>query len=176
MTLTTLILILIIASLVVAALVLGELFFFPGFGLPGILGIAGFIGIGGYLVSIGRIDLAIGYVVASLLFFGIGFWILSRRKVLNKIALDKSVDEVVNTLPPGITKGARGVTRSRLALGGNIEVEGHILYAESEEGFVMEDTPIYISRIENNKVFVRMDREKIYHSQNDQSLKQNDHV
>lgn len=166
MTLTTLIIILAVASVVVAVLALGELFLFPGFGISGLLALLGFIGIGWYLLRIGQVGLAVGFIVACLLFFIIGFCIMSRRKVLGKIALDKSVDEVVNTLPPDFTKGKRGIAKSRLAPGGNILVDDQIFYAESEEGFIIEDTPIYISRIANNKIFVRMDKEKIYENPN----------
>lgn len=166
MTLTTLIIILSIASVVVAALALGELFLFPGFGISGLLALLGFIGIGWYLLRIGQVGLVVGFIVACLLFFIIGFWIMSRRKVLGKIALNKSVDEVVNTLPSDLFKGKRGTAKSRLAPGGNILVDDRIFYAESEEGFIIEDTPIYISRIANNKIFVRMDKEKIYENPN----------
>ncbi len=165
MTLMLLILVLLVAALVVATLILGELFLFPGFGISGILGISTLFGISWYLLSIGQLSLLIAFAVACLAFFVLGFWLLSRKKVLRKISLSTSVDEVVNTIPLTITRGARGISSSRLAPGGNIRIGDHILYAESEDGFIIEGVPIYISRITNNKIYVRMDREKIYESQ-----------
>lgn len=155
MSLTVLILLTIVAAVVVAALILGEIFFLPGFGLPGILGGLGLIGISGYLFLSGYGTLGMIFIVIVAVLFALGFWLLSKRD-LKGFALSEKVEEKVNTLPPSLNRGDRGIARSRLTLGGNAEIEGEIFYVESEEGFIMEGTPIYVSRIENNKVFVRV--------------------
>lgn len=155
MSLTVLILLTIVAAVVVAALILGEIFFLPGFGLPGILGGLGLVGISGYLFLSGYGTLGMIFIVIVAALFALGFWLLSKRD-LKGFALSEKVEEKVNTLPPSLNRGDRGIARSRLTLGGNAEIEGEIFYVESEEGFIMEGTPIYVSRIENNKVFVRV--------------------
>lgn len=155
MSLTVLILLTIVAAVVVAALILGEIFFLPGFGLPGIIGSLGLIGISGYLFLSGYGTLGMIFIVIVAVLFALGFWLLSKRD-LKGFALSEKVEEKVNTLPPSLNRGDRGIARSRLTLGGNAEIEGEIFYVESEEGFIMEGTPIYVSRIENNKVFVRV--------------------
>lgn len=155
MSLTVLILLTIVAAVAVAALILGEIFFLPGFGLPGILGSLGLIGISGYLFLSGYGTLGMIFIVIVAVLFALGFWLLSKRD-LKGFALSEKVEEKVNTLPPSLNRGDRGIARSRLTLGGNAEIEGEIFYVESEEGFIMEGTPIYVSRIENNKVFVRV--------------------
>ncbi len=155
MSLTVLILLTIVAAVVVAALILGEIFFLPGFGLPGILGGLGLIGISGYLFLSGYGTLGMIFIVIVAVLFALGFWLLSKRD-LKGFALSEKVEEKVNVLPPSLNRGDRGIARSRLTLGGNAEIEGEIFYVESEEGFIMEGTPIYVSRIENNKVFVRV--------------------
>lgn len=152
---TVLILLTIVAAVVVAALILGEIFFLPGFGLPGILGCLGLIGISGYLFLSGYGTLGMIFIVIVAVLFALGFWLLSKRD-LKGFALSEKVEEKVNVLPPSLNRGDRGIARSRLTLGGNAEIEGEIFYVESEEGFIMEGTPIYVSRIENNKVFVRV--------------------
>lgn len=155
MSLTVLILLTIVAAVVVAALILGEIFFLPGFGLPGILGGLGLVGISGYLFLSGYGTLGMIFIVIVAVLFALGFWLLSKRD-LKGFALSEKVEEKVNTLPSSLNRGDRGIARSRLTLGGNAEIEGEIFYVESEEGFIMEGTPIYVSRIENNKVFVRV--------------------
>ena len=160
MSITVLVILVLVAAIVVAGLILGELFFLPGFGLPGILGALGLIGISGYLFFAGRGVLAMIFIVIVAVLFGLGFWILSKRD-LKGFALDKSVDEKVNLLPSTLSRGDRGIARSRLTLGGNAEIEGEIFYVESEEGFIMEGSPVYVSRIENNKVFVRLVKDEL---------------
>ena len=150
----------IVAAIVVAALILGEIFFLPGIGLPGVLGFLGLVGVSGYLFFSGHGILGMIFIVVVAALFGIGFWILSKRD-LKGFALDKSVEEKVNTLPSTLNKGDRGVARSRLTLGGNAEIDGEIFYVESEEGFIMEGTPVYVSRLENNKVYVRMIKDSL---------------
>lgn len=168
MSLTVLILLTIVAAVVVAALILGEIFFLPGFGLPGILGGLGLVGISGYLFLSGYGTLGMIFIVIVAVLFALGFWLLSKRD-LKGFALSEKVEEKVNTLPPSLNRGDRGIARSRLTLGGNAEIEGEIFYVESEEGFIMEGTPIYVSRIENNKVFVRVIKDDLmYGSKGDQ--------
>lgn len=155
MTAITLILAL-LGAILTAALILLEIFFIPGIGLLGIIGVGGFIGIEIYLFQDGQTTLAITYAALSVLFFIIGFYFLSRNKFIKKVELTDTVDEIAVKLPAGIAEGDSGVTASRLALGGTIRIgKETLLEAESEEGFIDEGEAVYISNIRNNKVFVK---------------------
>ncbi len=104
-------------------------------------------------------DVSFPFLNISILLLAL-FLLVALILLARKFSLEKTVDEVVNTIPPTVTKGERGISGSRLAPGGNIRVGDHILYAESEDGFIAEGVPIYISRIMNNKIYVRMDQDK----------------
>lgn len=146
----------ILAAVVTVALVLAEIFFIPGLGLMGILGAAGFIGVEYFLFVEDMVGMAIFYALLSVVLFVVGFYLLSRNKFIQKVALKESVDEVAVKLPKGVERGAKGVAESRLALVGTIRINGETLVeAESEEGFIDEGEPIVISDIRNNKVFVK---------------------
>lgn len=161
---SSLFMIVILTLLVVVsvALLLGELFYFPGFGLSGVLSILGMTGVCTYLFIAGHIWLLIGLLLFSVALFVIGFYVLSRSKVMNKISLSKEVDERANKLPTTLFVGARGVAKSRLALAGKVEIEGELFEATSEQGFILEDTPIYISRMTQDKVFVSIDKAELH--------------
>lgn len=155
MTALTLILALLAAALT-AFLVLVEIFFIPGIGFIGILGVAGFIGVEIYLIQSGQIHFAIVYAILSILLFLIGFYYFSRNRFIKKVELTDSVDEIAVKLPEGIAIGDTGVSASRLALGGTVRIgKETLLEAESEEGFIDEGEAIYISDIRNNRVFVK---------------------
>lgn len=143
-----------IAALIVAGLLLVEIFLIPGVGLVGIFAGILFSGAGLYLIWSGQFWLAVIFAVLSILLFLLGFYILSQRKVISKIELDKNIDEVAVKLPEGVEIGDRGKALSRLALGGKVEVNGKIFEATSESGLVDEQSPIYVSRVEKDKIFV----------------------
>lgn len=146
----------ILVAVVTAALVLTEIFFIPGLGLMGIIGAGGFIAMEYFLFAEGMVSMAIFYALLSVVLFVVGFYLLSRNKFIQKVALKDSVDEVAVKLPEGVERGAKGVAESRLALVGTIRLGGETLVeAESEEGFIDEGEPIVISDIRNNKVFVK---------------------
>lgn len=155
MSLLTFILIL-FTALLTAALILGEIFFIPGIGIIGILGLGGFIGLEVYLIGEGLSAFAIWYAILSIILFVLGFYLLSRNKFFKKVELTDTVDEVAVKLPSGIAIGDKGIASSRLTLGGIVRIgKDTIVEAESEEGFINEGEAIYISDIRNNKIFVR---------------------
>ncbi|MBR8769995.1 hypothetical protein IX308_000262 [Porphyromonas levii] len=145
-----------LGAILTAALILLEIFFIPGIGLLGILGVGGFIGIEIFLVRSGQFTLAIAFAVLTIIIFLIAFYLFSRNKFIKKVELTDAVDEIAVKLPKGISEGDTGVTASRLTLGGTIRIgKDTLLEAESEEGFIDEGEPIYISNIRNNRVFVK---------------------
>lgn len=143
-----------LATILVAALILAEIFFIPGFGLLGVIGVLGFLGVGYYLIMLGEVTWAIIFAVATILLFILGFVLLSRNKVIKRVALTETVDEVANRLPDHIAEGARGKAVSRLTLGGTVRVNGEIFEAESEDGFIDQGEEVEVTRIKQNKIFV----------------------
>lgn len=155
-------LLILLAAVLTAALVLAEIFFIPGVGLLGVIGVGGFVVVEYFFLAGGLVGAAILYAVLSIVLFVVGFYLLSRNRFIQKVALKASVDEVAVKLPEEVMKGAKGVAVSRLALVGTIRIgsgEGCLVEAESEGGFIDEGEPIYISDIRNNKVFVQRNNE-----------------
>lgn len=155
---TGLIIIIILLSIVAAALLVGEVFLTPGFGLAGLLGIGTVAGVEYYLITGGHDTMAVVFALLTIGIFCIAAYIMSRKKVVKKVALESEISGSVRRRPAGITVGATGVTRSRLALKGTIEVGGEIFEATSEQGFIDQDMPIYVSRIDQDTVYVSLDK------------------
>lgn len=143
-----------LAAILIAALVLAEIFFIPGVGLLGLIGIGGFLGVGYYLITLGEVTWAIIFAVVAILFFVLGFVLLSRNKVIKRVALTETVDEVAGMLPDDLAVGEVGKAISRLTLAGTVRINGIIFEAESEDGFIDAGETVVITRIKQNKVFV----------------------
>lgn len=156
---TTIVLILVV--IVSVALILGELFYFPGFGLPGILGILGLTGMCTFLFFARDIFQMVALLMLAVVLFIVGFYFLSRSDMMNKISLKKEVDEQVNKIPETLHLGAKGIAKSRMALTGRVDIDGILIEATSEQGFILEETPIYISRLTQDKVFVSIDKNQL---------------
>ena len=77
-------------------------------------------------------------------------------KSLDKVALKKNIDSTVKE--DEIKKfavGDRGVTRTRLALIGEAEINGNIVEVKSESGLVDEGEPVEVVRLSEDTVFVK---------------------
>lgn len=155
MNILTLILVL-LAAVVVVALILAEIFFIPGLGLMGIFGGLLFAGVGFYLIWSGQYWLVAIFGVLCVLLFVLGFYFMGQRKVVSKMELDKNIDGVAVKLPEGVSIGDQGIALSRLALGGRVQVNGMIFEATSESGMIDEQSKIYVTRVEKDKIFVAL--------------------
>lgn len=153
-----LIIVYILLALVAAALLWGEFFLVPGFGLAGILGF-GTVGVAEYILLMrGQTTMAITFAVVTITAFCLIAIILNRKGVAKKVGLSSEIDSQARKLPEGITVGSTGVTRSRLALKGTVEVQGKVFEATSEQGFLDQDLPIFVSRIDKDVIYVSLDR------------------
>ncbi|MDO5036371.1 MAG: NfeD family protein [Porphyromonas sp.] len=148
------ILLLLLAALIVVALILVEIFFIPGVGLAGFFGGLAFLGAEYYLLSQGYTWFAILFLLLCIILFGIGFYILSRKKVISKIALNKNVEGAAVTTPTTVKVGDIGIAKSRLALGGEVEIGDEVFEATSESGMIDEKSPVIVSRIFKDKIYV----------------------
>lgn len=155
---TGLIIIILLLAIVAAALLVGEVFLTPGFGLAGILGIGTIIGVEYYLIVSGQDTMAIIFALLTIAIFCITAYIMSRKQVVKQVALKSEISGSIKRRPTDLRVGQTGISRSRLALKGTVEVDGEIFEATSEQGFIDQDMPIYISRIDEATVYVSLDK------------------
>lgn len=95
------------------------------------------------------------FVILSIVAFALGFFFLSKSKWVDKMSLSKRIEDKAVDLPNGLVVGAEGRAESRLALSGRVRVGNDIFEATSESGLIDEKTPIVVTRIERDKVFVQ---------------------
>ena len=126
----------------------------PG-GVVAILGVLCMIG--GVVTSFVQFGTTVGIltlVLTAVVTLG-SFWLMMRTKTWRKLQLKTQIDSKMNEVDTGkLNEGMEGVAVSRLAptgtgLFGDIEVE-----VVSMQGFIDENTPIVIHKIEGSKVIV----------------------
>ena len=155
----------ILAVLMLAAIILGlaEIFFFPGITLAGIGGI---LCAGGGLYYAYSLSSTVGNwtLFLSALLFICGFLWFLRSRSFNKMALHTDVDSrLQSTQDLGIQQG---ISMSRLAPIGKARFGNTIVEAKSETGFIDENTPIAVVRVEGYNVIV----EKISNTDKNKTL------
>lgn len=142
--------------LVATLLLLVEVMLIPGFGFTGILGAAAMIGAVAYsFFVIGSLAGWITLLVTIAICVALFVWALY-GKSLDKIALKKKIESTVKE--DELTRfsvGDKGVSRTRLALIGEAEINGLIVEVKSESGLIDEGRPVEIVRISGDTVFVK---------------------
>ena len=142
--------------LVATLLLVVEVMLIPGFGFTGILGAAAMIGAVAYsFFVIGSLAGWITLLVTIAICVALFVWALY-GKSLDKVALKKKIESTVKE--DEITKfsvGDKGVSRTRLALIGEAEINGLIVEVKSESGLIDEGRPVEVVRISGDTVFVR---------------------
>ena len=149
-------------SLIVVGLILlgSILFFLEIFFLPGFIFaiIGGLLMIGGiyhcydfYGTFTGHISLVSTIVLNMLsLYFGFksGLW--------NKVSLKETNQSKMNTIDHHqINVGDVGVAESKIAIIGKATFNGEQVEVESTHGYITEGTPIIITKIDHNKIFIK---------------------
>ena len=129
--------------------------------IPG--GVVAIIGVlcmvGGVVTAFVQFGPTVGFLTLVLtailtIFF---FWLMMRSKTWRKLQLKTKIDSKMNEVDESkLAAGTEGVAISRLAptgtgLFGDMEVE-----VVSQQGFIDENTPIVIHKIEGNKVVVEI--------------------
>lgn len=142
--------------LVATLLLVVEVMLIPGFGFTGILGAAAMIGAVAYsFFVIGSLAGWITLLVTIAICVALFVWALY-GKSLDKVALKKKIESTVKE--DELTRfsvGDKGVSRTRLALIGEAEINGLIVEVKSESGLIDEGRPVEIVRISGDTVFVR---------------------
>jgi len=142
------------------ALIIVEVFL-PGFGLPGISGIA-LVGVGVALVGIHfGAPMAVGVLLVLIAVLAVLIsWVL-RQVVHGKTNTDlflkeKGKYELHEDMQ--VLVGKIGVTMSVLRPAGIGDFDGVRLNVVTEGGFIEKDVPIQIVRVDGSKIVVRADR------------------
>lgn len=148
-----LIIVLILLGLVLLIL---EVLVIPG-GIVGIIGCLMIIGgiVGSYVeygIMIGNITLVATIVVCIVVIV-----LTLRTKTWRKLMLKTNIDSKVNEIDESkIQIGVEGVALSRLAPMGKGKFNGEVVEVSSTHGFIDVNSPIVVTGIEGNKVFVKL--------------------
>ena len=150
--------IIILISLIAAGLLLFivEVFLIPGISLAGIGSAISLLAAVYYsFTAIGSTAGFITLGVSAVSIVIIIMWLM-RSKTVDKYSLKKTLDYKENKVKKfNIKVGDEGVAITRLALIGNAEINGNIIEVRSAEGFIDENTLIYVERISGETIMVR---------------------
>lgn len=149
--------ILIIIALIIGGLLLFaiEVFLIPGFSLAGIAsGISILYAIYYAFDTFGALGGGITIGTAFIGVIGVVVWFM-RSRTVDRLALKSTLNYRLNPLKDTSLKpGDTGITVTRLTLIGNANFGGEIIEVYSSDGFIDEQTPVYISHIKDGRVYV----------------------
>ncbi len=140
-------------------LLIAEVFFIPGITLAGI---AGALCAGGGIWYAYSLDMTIGHitVLSSIIGFVAVFWFFVRSRSFKIMELNADISsKVTSNLEQGISVGEKGVTVSRLASVGKARFNRTIVEVKAENGWIDENTPVLVTRIEDNYIWVITDEQ-----------------
>lgn len=140
-------------------LLIAEVFFIPGITLAGI---AGTLCAGGGIWYAYSLDMTIGHitVLSSIIGFVAVFWFFVRSRSFKIMELNADISsKVTSNLEQGISVGEKGVTVSRLASVGKARFNRTIVEVKAENGWIDENTPVLVTRIEDNYIWVITDEQ-----------------
>lgn len=100
---------------------------------------------------VGTLTLVFG--LAAMTFF---IWLIARSRFMDKMSLKATIEGKVDVFKElAIKEGDEGVTISRLAPMGKVKVNGLVVEAKTEGGFVDENTPVVVLKVFKSNVQVR---------------------
>jgi len=80
-----------------------------------------------------------------------------RSKTWRKLALKESVDSTIDSFEGYIPKvGDTGITVSRLAPMGKVQINNYEFEARSQNSYIDENSEIEVIAVESNKVIVKL--------------------
>lgn len=134
-----------------------ELLVFPGTTLAGVAGL-GALGYAVYGTFVHHGNTA-GYVmlVTVLLLSIVMLVLILRSKTWRKLELDASLKGRVNEEADALQVGMKGVTVSRLAPMGTVEIDGERYPATALSSFIDQQRAVKVMKVENGKVWVKED-------------------
>ena len=150
--------ILLVVSLIIAGLLLFavEVFLIPGTSVAGIASaISMLYAIYYAFANIGMLGGVIALIISFICIAALTWWFMHSNTV-DKLSLKKSLDYTPNPLAGlDLKVGDKGIAVTRLTLIGNAEFSGHLIEVQSADGFIDEKTEIVVSKIVDNRVFVK---------------------
>jgi len=148
----------IIAGLLLIGVILFliEIFLIPGISVAGIGGLVAIISaiVYAYVVSpwTGHFTL-----IAAVLMVAAALFITLRTNAIDRMSLKSEIDSKVNCVQGfNIAPGDEGITISRLAPMGKVEINGNIVEAKSEDGLIEEEQPIEVVKVLSSNVIVKL--------------------
>ncbi len=151
--------ILIIGTLLVVGifLIILEIFFLPGITIAGVASVLFLAGAVYYaFIELGSTEGIVVLTVSAISVIAAIVWFM-RSKTLTRISLHTEIDSVAPTLvDTHIKAGDTGITLSRLNPMGQILIGNEKIEAKSLDGFIDENQPIVVEKVENTNVIVRL--------------------
>jgi len=149
----------IIAGLLIIGviLLLVEIFLIPGISIAGIGGVVATIS--AIVYAYVKIGLWAGHftLVAAVLMVVVALFVTFKTNAIDKFSLKTEIDSKVNAMQElNVAVGDEGITVSRLAPMGKVEVNGNIMEAKSEDGLIDEQQPIEVVKILSNNIIVKL--------------------
>ena len=142
--------------LLATVLLVVEILFIPGVGFSGVMGLLSMVGAVFYaFFVIGNLAGWVTLLVASVICVLLLLWALYGNS-LDRVALKKNIDSKVESVDVArFAVGDCGVARTRLALMGDVEINGLLVEVKSEDGFIDEGEKVEVSRLSGDSVFVK---------------------
>ncbi len=133
-----------------------ELVVLPGITIAGITAFIGFCAGVAWIFS--EYGLLCGFIslLTLLLIIGVVMWLFFRRKTWLKIALSTEIEGTIDSPLCDLCQiGDTGLSITRLAPVGNIEVMGKVFEGKSASGFISPQTPVIVTGYDNNTLIVK---------------------
>ena len=134
-----------------------EVFLIPGISVAGVGGLVATIS--AIVYAYVKIGLWAGHftLIAAVLLILLALFITLRTNTIDKVSLKSEIDSKVDAMQGlNISPGDRGVTISRLAPMGKVEVNGNTLEAKSEDGLIEEQQPVEVVKVLSNNIIVKL--------------------
>ena len=150
---------LLVITLIIAGILLlgAELIIIPGFGIAGILGIAAMAG--SCWVAFTYISTTAGIITitANILLAVASTILVLRSKTWKKLSLNTNINAKVDVTPAqkGVAVGEKGISLSRLAPGGKVQIGNQMLEAFCRASIIEPGKEIEVCSIEGYKIFVK---------------------
>jgi membrane-bound ClpP family serine protease len=101
---------------------------------------------------VGTLTLVFGLVAMTVF-----IWLIARSRFLDRMSLKTTIEGKVDVFKElAIKEGDEGVTISRLAPMGKVKVNGLVVEAKTEGGFVDENTPVVVVKVFKTNILVRI--------------------
>ena len=149
----------IIAGLLIIGVILFliEIFLIPGISVAGVGGLIATIS--AIVYAYVKIGLWAGHftLIAAVLLILLALFITLRTNTIDRVSLKSEIDSKVDAMQGlNISPGDQGVTISRLAPMGKVEVNGNTLEAKSEDGLIEEQQPVEVVKVLSNNIIVKL--------------------